>query len=285
MSKYTSALDPNYRTVVDTIKGFVEFSSTRQLWNMIRREAPLNTEKEQIESMQNKMITLLELKADPNLLNHDQKSALHLAVQNHNEWAVQMLLWEGANINLLDGDGKTALQIAQDMMFRDLSNTQSKDIYEILRQAGTSMNVREELRHTLKHGEVQPVSLSYYIEGVRLDPNGARARSSAAQGPLKLSPDCQEACMNFKLVINSFCPSQEFPLRRLYQTETILDALYSEKSRDIIPPKPFPEFKSLPARWLKQRVRGTSELRFYLVPPSSKQCTWPLRKGDSNTNI
>jgi len=56
MCKYIGPFDANYRTVVDTIKGFLEFSPTRQLWKVIGAE-----DAQRLEKLQE----LLELRADP----------------------------------------------------------------------------------------------------------------------------------------------------------------------------------------------------------------------------
>jgi hypothetical protein len=119
-------------------------------------------------------------------------------------------------------------------------------------------------------GELERVDRGYYIEGVRLDENGARARCSVKQGPSQLPPDCKEACDNFKLIINSFCPSQEFPIRRLYHTETVFDALYADESKDIFPPKRLPKFKSNPTQLLKQIEEvPSSAFTWYHLPANN----------------
>jgi len=270
MCKYPGPSDTNYRIVVDTIKGFFEFSSTKQLWNIVRRNTSPRTAEEQT-IMQAKMLELLVLKADPNLLNYNKKSALHLAVQNQNALAVQILLWEEPCLDIVDSDGKTPLQIAMDQIKRNPSKKELVEIYETLRQAGASMNTGKKSRHPLKQGEIALTS-SYYIEGLRLNSNGARARISHSQKQSKLPLDCENACKIFKLDINSFCPSQKFPLRRFYQRETIFDALYTEKSRDLIPPKPpLPEFNSNPNELLRQiqEVPSSCDFTWYHLPANN----------------
>jgi hypothetical protein len=74
MCKYAGPLDPNYRTVVDTLKGLIEFSTTRQLWKIVGATDVLSSEQEQ------QVWAPLALRADPNLWNYDGKCALHLAV-------------------------------------------------------------------------------------------------------------------------------------------------------------------------------------------------------------
>jgi hypothetical protein len=273
MSKYTGPFDANYKTVVDTIKGFIEFSSTRQLWNMVRRTDAPSTEEGESEQRE-RLSELLARGADPNLWNYNGKSALHLAVQSQNDLAVPMLVWEGAELNLPDGDGETALQIAVAERMKDPRNVKSEEIYQILRQTGAIMNAREGVHQPPKQEDLEPLTSSYYIEGKRLDPRGAPARRNFRPGPSEFSPDCKEACRNFDLIINSFCPSQTFPLRGYHHTETVFVALYADESKDIFPP-PLPQVQvpySPISELDKADRRGTRELQFYMVPSSNKQC-------------
>jgi hypothetical protein len=67
-------------------------------------------------------------------------------------------VWEGANINRLDGDGKTGFQIAWEQMLGEPSNIESQEMYQMLRQAGASLNTMEESQHPLELGELEPVA-------------------------------------------------------------------------------------------------------------------------------
>ena len=165
MSKYTGPFDANYKTVVDTIKGFIEFSSTRQLWNMVRRTDAPSTEEGESEQRE-RLSELLARGAHPNLWNYNGKFALHLAVQSQNDLAVPMLVWEGAELNLPDGDGETALQIAVAERMKDPRNVKSEEIYQILRQTGAIMNAREGVHQPPKQEDLEPLTSSYYIRGI-----------------------------------------------------------------------------------------------------------------------
>lgn len=55
---------------------------------------------------------LLQVKVDPNLLNHQSQSALHLAAQTGDLQTVQLLVGSGADLNARDHHGKTPLMHA-----------------------------------------------------------------------------------------------------------------------------------------------------------------------------
>jgi hypothetical protein len=246
MCKYAGPLDPNYRTVVDTIKGFMQFSPTHELWKIVgATDAPsTDKEKEQVQTLEK----LLAHGADPNLRNYSRKSALHLAIQNRKKLAISMLVGEGAaDLNLLDGDKNTALQIARNMMIKDKSSPEalkkSSDICRILLQSGATENQKPQ-QGTFSEG-TNPLD-PYYIQGSRHDSNGATAHGHYGQSMVPLDQDCKEACNNFNLTITSFCPSQEFPTRRfLHKEPTIYTALYEDTTKDVIPPGALPHFESI----------------------------------------
>lgn len=67
-----------------------------------------------------------ELGADPNLKNAAQASPLHLAVAAKKTDNVRRLLEHGADRNLLDGQGKTALQLAMETDFAPVTTLLSE---------------------------------------------------------------------------------------------------------------------------------------------------------------
>lgn len=241
MCKYTGPSDTKYRIVVDTIKGFIDFRYTRELWNLIKRQSSSSTGKEPESAereSEKKMKRLLELGADPNLRNYYLKSALHQAVQNHKTLAIPTLVSEGADIDLPDGDGKTALQIA--------INQKAWDVCDILLQAGADESVtKQQGTSSERTDESIPVNPSngHYIEGRRHDSNGVSVQYRQS---VPLTQNCREASNNFPLTITSFCPRPEFPARRFVQEETVYKALYDVTARDVIPPGPLRDFKSNP---------------------------------------
>lgn len=237
MCRYTGSSDRNYKTVVDTIKGFIEFSSTRQLWNLIRKESSSITEEESRKRMK-ELLESPDLKADPNLWNYDEKSALHQAVKNHKVWAIPMLVSEGADVNKRDGDGRTAFQIAVDMRIRNESKSEEfEEICGILLQAGA--NERRQQGTSDQDGLHKLISdrlsKGYYVNSTGYGSNRVPVPRTAEQPLARLSPDREAVCRNFDLTITSFCPCEEDPKLRFIQVKTVFDALYTKTS--VIPPK------------------------------------------------
>jgi hypothetical protein len=240
MCKYAGPLDPNYRTVLDTIKGFMQFSPTQELWKIIGASDALSPdkEKEQVQTLEK----LLARGADPNLRNYSQKSALHLAVQNRKKLAVSVLVGEGAaDLSLPDGDKNTALQIAKSML-KDKNNREaledSMDIFLILLQSGATENEKppEETE------DIIPL-VGNYIEGSRHASKGATPHCHYGQSTLLLDQDCEEACNKFNLAITSFCPSEDNPTRRfIHKEHTVYTALYGNTTEATVPPGDLPPF-------------------------------------------
>jgi ankyrin repeat protein len=83
---------------------------------------------------------LLEHGGDPNASN-SFRPALHLAVLNHREDNVEVLLSHGANVNALDGNGRSAAQVAS-----AVGNVQLA--YKLVKDKGLSVNL-DELDKTL----------------------------------------------------------------------------------------------------------------------------------------
>jgi len=102
MSKYCATHDTNFKCVLNSMKVFLEFASTQQLWKAIdsRDEGTVRT--------------LLERGADPDLKNLAGQSALHLAAMAESEPITQLLLDESCkiNVNAKDKHGNTALRWA-----------------------------------------------------------------------------------------------------------------------------------------------------------------------------
>jgi hypothetical protein len=250
MCKYAGPTDDKYRAVRDAIKGFILFSPTRQLWQQIRLGAG-----EYVEM-------LLRAGADPNLPNASQQSALHQAVQFDNKGVIPVLLRHGANLNLIDGNGNSALEMA--------AIAGKLNIYRMLRQFNARVNSRVRFPDNLQHPERESAAFAGYVPGKRLDARTRVGRSEAST-TVQLSPECEAACRESEMIITSFCPNEIFPLRRYRQKETVYDALYTNISEDIIPPRSLPEFESIESLWYDRKSEENlkADFTWYHLPANN----------------
>jgi ankyrin repeat protein len=143
---------------------------------------------------ENSVVTLLKEGADPNLQNLTGQSALHLAVKSKSNAITQLLLDEARVINVSSEDNseKTALDYA---IMND-----SYDIVRLLLERGAVRN--EESKAGSVMGLLDKPAL---LRGPSLN-----QRASWSCHPRKLlSPACQKVCEQFNVTKTTFCLVKE----------------------------------------------------------------------------
>jgi hypothetical protein len=141
---------------------------------------------------------------------------------------------------------------------------------EMLRQFNARVNSRVRFPDNLQHPERESAAFAGYVPGKRLDARTRVGRSEAST-TVQLSPECEAACRESEMIITSFCPNEIFPLRRYRQKETVYDALYTNISEDIIPPRSLPEFESIESLWYDRKSEENlkADFTWYHLPANN----------------
>lgn len=142
---------------------------------------------------------LIENGADVNAKN-EAETALHKAVEVNFKEAVEILVHSGADLNIININGKNALYVAGDML--------NKEIFDILKNAeekaskkikSTSLSLDEELITAIKADNKEMVNLPYNgkaeIDSAALK-KFASIHVSEANGPVKMVFDLDQELLN-----------------------------------------------------------------------------------------
>jgi len=217
MSKFSSHQDPSYRVLVDAIRGFLAFAPTRELWRAVSSDT--------IEPIQ----MMLDLGADPNLQNISGQSALHKAMQLKENAisVVEGLIAKGADIDLRDGEGQTALFIAE---------RESKyDLVRLLLKNGAQLKLEDwEKLAAMKAPIMQKAGKEHPFDKIYMDAPGHSSRKVRRKIERKtydledLDSSCVYACRQSNLSVTYFCrPNDGVPHRYRLKT-SVFNALYDQ---------------------------------------------------------